>query len=455
MSLSPLGGVAFHGNRVFVPFKHDGDKSRLAQFIREKYKDQIADLKVVGDVGVDIKFSTYSKAKSELDVFDLDLSKIFFSKLHTRYYFAGSFILPQMLPTEMKRYCQNHRICMKIVKDADIYKVSDGLYCGKFGTIMVKRNELVILAAWKSFVLTFFTAKSSVHHEFERSSTGIRIQVLEEYVDMQISMHRCYHGATFHKTKILDMITHKWNGPYQVVVSKPYVSTESMYNVAVVNNGKWICAVCEKKFDEPVKWAQHFHHPVILNYSDTTWKEARVTHGKFVEGNVYKYQISCPCSTHTQNSLMVKKIMDPKHGWFQKILKKAITKATSTAEVMVLKSDILLMNTDPAYSSWEDIGLSIRFLVELERRKWDKQQQWGLQFKRDHLNSRNVALSYEESQEKRKQVEIVKQISKDITKRHAERIDELKKAIEKEECGHSVAKKRRVSEEEAAEASRS
>ena len=295
-------------------------------------------------------------------------------------------------------------------------------------------------------MLTFFRATSLIHHELSVASDVQQLQIPSGVLEMQITQHRVYHGAMFNKESIIEMITNKWHGSYQVVVSKPYVKVESMFNVAVVHNAKWICVVCEKAFDEPVKWAQHFHHPVILNYSDTTWKEVRIVQGEFLEGNVYRHQISCPCTTHTQKSLMVGSIMNPKHGWFQKILNKAISKAASTAGPFRFKDDVKMLNTNPSFSSWEDVGLSIKFLVELDRCKWDRQLQWSLQFKSNPAHGRNETMTYEESQKKRLDIENIRRVAGDITKRYMDRLHRLRSIDVKKECGHSSPKKRRVSE---------
>lgn len=450
MSLSPSGGVAFHGDRVFVPFVHNGQENRVAKLVHS-YAKKVDDLKYVSDKGLDMPFVAYSRAKSKVDLFDVDLTRISFSKTMRKYFFAGRPILPHMLPTEMKLYCDHHDLKFEKVKDSHVLTVGDGLFFGTFGAVRVKGSELIIVAVWKPFVLTFFRATSLIHHEFSASSDVCQLQIPSGVLEMQISQHRVYHGAMFNEESIIEMITNKWNGPYQVVVSKPYVKVESMFNVAVVHNTKWICAVCEKTFDEPVKWAQHFHHPVILNYSDTTWKEVRVVQGEFLEGNVYRHQISCPCSTHTQKTLMVGSIMNPKHAWFQKIVSKAVTKATSTAGPFRFKDDVKMLNTNPSFTSWDDIGLSIKFLVELDRCRWDKQVQWSLQFKRDHVNSRNVTLTYEESQKKRMHMENMRRVAGDITKRYMTRLHRLRTVDVKMECGHSDPKRRRVSEEERAE----
>lgn len=444
MSLSPLIGAAFHGDRVFVPFKYEGQENRVATLIRS-YDKKVEGLKYVSDKGIDIPFKEYSKAKSKVDAFDLDLSRISFSRPASKFFFNGIPILPQTVPTEMKRYCDHHDLKFKKVKNTHVLTVENGLFFGTFGAISVRGSELTIVALWKPFVLTFFGAAALIHHEFSVSSDVHQLQIPSGVMEMQITQHRVYHGAMFNKESIVEMITNKWHGSHQLVVSKPYVKVESMFNVAVVHKGKWICVVCEKAFDEPVKWAQHFHHPVILNYSDTTWKEVRVVQGNFLEGNVYKHQIACPCSTHIQKSLMVGSIMNPKHEWFQQILNKAIAKATSTAGPFRFKDDVKMLNTNPSFCSWEDIGISIKFLVELDRCRWEKQLQWSLQFKSDHSEGRNVALTYEESQKKRASIEKIRRVAGDITKRYTDR-HRLRTINDIKDCGHSSPKKRRVSE---------
>lgn len=72
--------------------------------------------------------------------------------------------------------------------------------------------------------------------------------------------------------------------------------------------------------------------------------------------------------------------------------------------------------------------------------------QWSLQFKRDYKNSRNLALTYEESLQRRVYIENIRRVAQDITKRYTARVQRLKETNDKEECGHSGPKKRKISE---------
>lgn len=267
------------------------------------------------------------------------------------------------------RLCGDTRIRISPKVPYDL--VNGTVYVSQAGLFKCVGDKFYVRGVWKPCVITISGEMCQTLHKSYNTGENPEPLDITGYTTVKVDLLVPYHGPTRTLESIADAMMH-YSAATDVVA---YKTGHNLYNVAFVHENKWKCIVCNKEFDRPVEWADHYDMTIELPYGSNAWHAVHINDKRnpVLSRVPYRGGICGPVKFHAQGTLYDKRFFWTDKGEPEPCPRKFWGELMSGMETNVTVSRSFLDAWKGVQSpTWTVVGDMITARVKEARESWSQ-----------------------------------------------------------------------------------